>query len=75
SQAILKPIFNEHNFPHLVFDADISAMSPNVKRLIEANIEQIKRRFKPRSPTPIVKETFLSKIGLGREVKGESNIF
>ncbi len=69
SQAILKPIFNKQNFPYLVFDADISAMSPNVKRLIEANIEQIKRRFKPRSP--IVKESFLSKIGLGRKLKGE----
>jgi len=30
--------------PFLVFDVDISAMTPNMKRLIHANIEQIKRR-------------------------------
>ncbi len=45
SQAILKPIFYDQNFPFLVFDAEISAISPSMKRLIEANIEQIKRRF------------------------------
>ena len=44
SQAILKPIYLEHNMPFLVFDVDISAITPNTKRLIHANIEQIKRR-------------------------------
>ncbi|NHK32443.1 MAG: hypothetical protein FK730_13900 [Asgard group archaeon] len=44
SQAILKPIYLEHNMPFLVFDVDISAITPNLKRLIHANIEQIKRR-------------------------------
>ncbi|MHA1562783.1 MAG: hypothetical protein ACTSPA_11725 [Promethearchaeota archaeon] len=46
SQAILQPIFIENNYPFLVFDAEITAMSPNIKRLISANIEQINRRFK-----------------------------
>ena len=46
SQAILKPIYLEHNTPFLVFDSDISAVSPNTRRLINANIEQIKRRRK-----------------------------
>ncbi|MHA1222731.1 MAG: acyl-CoA dehydratase activase-related protein, partial [Candidatus Heimdallarchaeaceae archaeon] len=46
SQAILKPIYLEHNTPFLVFDVDISAVTPNVKRLIHANVEQIKRRHK-----------------------------
>ena len=46
SQAILQPIFIENNYPFLVFDAEITAMSPNMKRLISANIEQINRRFK-----------------------------
>jgi len=46
SQAILKPIFIENKYPFLVFDAEITAMSPNMKRLISANIEQINRRFK-----------------------------
>ena len=46
SQAVLKPIYLENNIPFLVFDADISALSPNMKRLIYANIEQIKRRHK-----------------------------
>ena len=44
SQAILKPIYLEKNMPFLVFDVDITAMTPNLKRLIHANIEQIKRR-------------------------------
>ncbi|NHJ46570.1 MAG: hypothetical protein FK733_02165 [Asgard group archaeon] len=44
SQAILKPVYSEHNMPFLVFDVDISAITPNTKRLIHANIEQIKRR-------------------------------
>ncbi|MGC9781594.1 MAG: hypothetical protein HZR80_20310 [Candidatus Heimdallarchaeota archaeon] len=44
SQAILKPIYMEQNKPLLVFDVDISAITPNTKRLIQANIEQIKRR-------------------------------
>jgi predicted CoA-substrate-specific enzyme activase len=44
SQAILKPIYLEHNTPFLVFDVDISAITPNAKRLIHANIEQIKRK-------------------------------
>ena len=44
SQAILKPIYLENEMPFLVFDVDISAMTPNMKRLIHANIEQIKRR-------------------------------
>jgi len=44
SQAILKPIYLEHQKPFLVFDVDISAMTPNMKRLVNANIEQIKRR-------------------------------
>ncbi|NHJ39335.1 MAG: hypothetical protein FK731_04825 [Asgard group archaeon] len=44
SQAILKPIYLEQNMPFLVFDVDISAITPNLKRLIHANIEQIKRR-------------------------------
>ena len=46
SQAILQPIFIESKYPFLVFDAEITAMSPNMKRLISANIEQINRRFK-----------------------------
>ncbi|MHA1560991.1 MAG: acyl-CoA dehydratase activase-related protein, partial [Promethearchaeota archaeon] len=46
SQAILQPIFIENKYPFLVFDAEITAMSPNMKRLISANIEQINRRFK-----------------------------
>jgi predicted nucleotide-binding protein (sugar kinase/HSP70/actin superfamily) len=46
SQAILKPIYLEHGVPFLVFDADISSMTPNEKRLIHANIEQIKRKSK-----------------------------
>ena len=45
SQAILKPIYFEHGMPFLVFDVDISAITPNVKRLIDTNIEQIKRRY------------------------------
>jgi predicted nucleotide-binding protein (sugar kinase/HSP70/actin superfamily) len=44
SQAILKPIYLEHGVPFLVFDVDIIAISPNMRRLINANIEQIKRR-------------------------------
>ncbi|WP_457559765.1 acyl-CoA dehydratase activase [Candidatus Harpocratesius sp.] len=48
SQAILKPIYYENNFPYMVFDAEISAISPNIKRLIESNIEQIKRHFEIR---------------------------
>jgi len=44
SQAILKPIYLENNMPFLVFDVDMSAITPNMKRLIHANIEQIKRR-------------------------------
>jgi len=44
SQAILKPIYLEHNMPFLVYDVDMSALTPNMKRLIHANIEQIKRR-------------------------------
>lgn len=44
SQAVLKPIYLEHNMPFLVFDSDISTITPNTKRLIYANIEQIKRR-------------------------------
>ena len=44
SQAILKPIYLENNMPFLVFDVDISAITPKMKRLIQANIEQIKRR-------------------------------
>ena len=44
AQAVLKPIYMEHNTPFLVFDVDISAITPNMKRLIHANIEQIKRR-------------------------------
>ncbi|RLI71269.1 MAG: hypothetical protein DRP02_05270 [Candidatus Gerdarchaeota archaeon] len=44
SQAILKPIYLENQMPFLVFDVDITAVNPNVKRLIYANIEQIKRR-------------------------------
>jgi len=44
AQAILKPIYLENQMPFLVFDVDISAVNPNVKRLIYANIEQIKRR-------------------------------
>ncbi len=43
SQAILKPIFMERNFPIMVFDADISPMTSNMKRLIQTNIEQILR--------------------------------
>ncbi len=46
AQAVLKPIYLEHGMPFLVFDVDISAISPNMKRLIHANIEQIKRRIK-----------------------------
>jgi predicted CoA-substrate-specific enzyme activase len=45
AQAVLKPIYLEHNMPFLVFDVDISALTPNMKRLIHANIEQIKRRI------------------------------
>lgn len=44
SQAILKPIYLENNMPFLVFDVDISAITPNMRRLIHANIEQIKRK-------------------------------
>ncbi|MCE7743194.1 MAG: hypothetical protein GOP50_12155 [Candidatus Heimdallarchaeota archaeon] len=44
AQAILKPIYLEHGVPFLVFDVDTSAITPNMKRLINANIEQIKRR-------------------------------
>ncbi|MHA1685977.1 MAG: acyl-CoA dehydratase activase [Candidatus Heimdallarchaeaceae archaeon] len=44
SQAVLKPIYLERNMPFLVFDVDISAITPNMKRMIHANIEQIKRR-------------------------------
>jgi predicted CoA-substrate-specific enzyme activase len=44
SQAILKPIYLENHMPFLVFDSDITAISPNTRRLINANIEQIKRR-------------------------------
>ncbi|MHA1555316.1 MAG: acyl-CoA dehydratase activase [Candidatus Heimdallarchaeota archaeon] len=44
SQAILKPIYYKNNTPFLVFDVDISAITPNMKRLIHANIEQIKRK-------------------------------
>jgi len=44
SQAILKPIYLDHHTPFLVFDVDASALSPNMTRLINANIEQIKRR-------------------------------
>ena len=46
SQAILQPIFIESKYPFLVFDAEITAMSPNMKRLISANIQQVNRRFK-----------------------------
>ncbi|MHA1854805.1 MAG: acyl-CoA dehydratase activase [Promethearchaeota archaeon] len=49
SQAVLKPIFVENKYPFLVFDAEITAMSPNIKRLISANIEQINRRFQKTS--------------------------
>ncbi|MFW9922759.1 MAG: acyl-CoA dehydratase activase [Candidatus Thorarchaeota archaeon] len=57
SQAILKPIYYENNMPFLVFDVDISAITPNMKRLIQANIEQIKRRRETSK-----KETRLSDI-------------
>lgn len=43
SQAILKPLFMEENFPIMVFDAEISPMTPNMKRLVQTNIEQILR--------------------------------
>ncbi len=46
SQGILKPKYLEQQHPLMVFDAEISAMSSNMKRLIIANIEQIKRQFK-----------------------------
>ena len=46
AQGILKPRYLEQQHPLMVFDAEISAMSPNMKRLIIANIEQIKRQFK-----------------------------
>ncbi|MHA1778461.1 MAG: acyl-CoA dehydratase activase, partial [Candidatus Heimdallarchaeaceae archaeon] len=46
SQAILKPIYLENRIPFLVFDADSSTLSPNMKRLINANIVQIKKRRK-----------------------------
>jgi predicted nucleotide-binding protein (sugar kinase/HSP70/actin superfamily) len=49
SQAILKPIYMEENVPFLVFDADISSITPNERRLIQANIEQIKRRNKKKT--------------------------
>ncbi|HUT80771.1 MAG TPA: acyl-CoA dehydratase activase-related protein, partial [Candidatus Bathyarchaeia archaeon] len=44
AQAILKPVYQENNKPLLVFDVDITSMTPNMKRLIQANIEHIKRR-------------------------------
>lgn len=44
SQAILKPIYMENHTPFLVFDVDTSALTPNVRRLIHSNIEQIKRK-------------------------------
>lgn len=46
SQAILKPIYLEKKMPFLVFDVDTSTITPNMKRLIHANIEQIKRKQK-----------------------------
>lgn len=51
SQAILKPVYYESNFPYMVFDAEISAISPSIKRQIEANIEQIKRRHENKKAT------------------------
>ncbi|MBN1330357.1 MAG: hypothetical protein JXA54_12860 [Candidatus Heimdallarchaeota archaeon] len=44
AQAILKPVYQENNKPLLVFDVDITSMTPNMKRLIHANIEHIKRK-------------------------------
>jgi hypothetical protein len=46
SQAILKPVYLENRIPFLVYDAEVTGatMSPNMKRLVLANIQQIKRR-------------------------------
>ncbi|MHA1910773.1 MAG: acyl-CoA dehydratase activase [Candidatus Kariarchaeaceae archaeon] len=44
SQAILKPIYMEKKIPLLVYDVDISGLSQSMIRLIEANIQQIKRK-------------------------------
>ncbi|MCG3217781.1 MAG: hypothetical protein KAR35_02185, partial [Candidatus Heimdallarchaeota archaeon] len=44
SQAILKPIYMEKKIPLLVYDVDISGLSQSMIRLIEANIQQVKRR-------------------------------
>ena len=44
SQAILKPIYMEKKIPLLIYDVDISGLSQSMIRLIEANIQQIKRK-------------------------------
>lgn len=65
SQAILKPLFLEHKFPLLVFDAEISAMSHNMKRQITANIEQIKQQTKQIEPIlgeAILNESIFQKL-------------
>jgi len=51
SQAILKPVYLDHQIPFLVYDAEVTGatMSPNMKRLVLANILQIKRRVKAQS--------------------------
>ncbi|MBN2155357.1 MAG: hypothetical protein JW776_04895 [Candidatus Lokiarchaeota archaeon] len=48
SQAILKPIYLDNQIPFLVYDAEVTGatMSPNMRRLVLANIQQIKRRSK-----------------------------
>jgi predicted nucleotide-binding protein (sugar kinase/HSP70/actin superfamily) len=50
SQAILKPVYLENRTPFLVYDAEVtgSSMSPNMRRLLLANIQQIKRRKEER---------------------------
>lgn len=70
SQSILKPLFFEKKVPFLVFEADISAMSPNMKKLITANIQQIKRRFIKRVDV-LQKEKAYLQISENGALKGE----
>jgi predicted nucleotide-binding protein (sugar kinase/HSP70/actin superfamily) len=51
SQAILKPIYLENQTPFLVYDAEVTGatLSPNMRRLVLANIQQIKRRGEARN--------------------------
>ncbi|MBD3193036.1 MAG: hypothetical protein GF308_20535 [Candidatus Heimdallarchaeota archaeon] len=69
SQAILKPIYLKNNMPFLVFDVDISTITPNMKRLIHANIEQIKRKQKEKEEAEKAKAEKMEKRTIDQRIR------